>query len=81
MGAYLPPFFLARDREVACQFVFLPLGWRTGSDLIFLSSLTAEGWRFTMAKRKRSSTRGFSRSAKRVAPPNHWTPMRGGIRF
>lgn len=32
-------------------------------------------------KRRPTNNRNFRRTAKRVAKPNHWTPMRGGIRF
>lgn len=32
-------------------------------------------------KRRRSNTRGFTRTARRVHPANHMMVMRGGIRF
>lgn len=32
-------------------------------------------------KRRPTNNRNFRRSARRVAAPNRWTPMRGGIRF
>lgn len=32
-------------------------------------------------KRRSTGNKNFNRTAKRVARPNHWTPMRGGIRF
>lgn len=32
-------------------------------------------------KRRPTSNGNFRRSAKRVAGPNRWVPMRGGIRF
>lgn len=32
-------------------------------------------------KRGYANNRGFRRSARRVAPQNHWTVFRGGIRF
>lgn len=32
-------------------------------------------------KRSKTSNRNFRKSAKRVAAPNRWAPMRGGIRL
>nr|QJB20421.1 MAG: hypothetical protein [Microvirus sp.] len=32
-------------------------------------------------KRRPINNGNFRPSAKRVAPANHWVPMRGGIRF
>jgi len=32
-------------------------------------------------KRRRTSNRNFRKTAKRVAPANHWLGSRGGIRF
>jgi len=32
-------------------------------------------------KRGYTNNRNFRRTARRVAAPNNWTPMRGGIRF
>lgn len=32
-------------------------------------------------RRSRASNRNFRPTARRVAAPNHWVPMRGGIRF
>lgn len=32
-------------------------------------------------KRRRTSNRNFRRTARKVASPNHWIPMRGGIRL
>jgi len=34
-----------------------------------------------MKKRTRTSNKNFRRTAKRVAKPNNWAPMRGGIRL
>lgn len=36
---------------------------------------------FIMAKRSRTGNGNFRRTARKVASPNHYTPMRGGIRF
>lgn len=32
-------------------------------------------------KRSRAGNKSFTKDAKRVAAPNNWTPMRGGIRL
>lgn len=32
-------------------------------------------------KRQKASNKRFSKTARRVAKPNRWVPMRGGIRF
>lgn len=34
-----------------------------------------------MARRRRSNSKNFSRTARRVNPRNNMTPSRGGIRF
>lgn len=34
-----------------------------------------------MSRRRPTGNRNFHRSAKRVNGRNHYTPMRGGIRF
>lgn len=32
-------------------------------------------------RRQKTNNRNFKRTARRTAAPNHWAPMRGGIRL
>ena len=32
-------------------------------------------------RRQKTGNKNFRKTAKKVAAPNRWTPMRGGIRF